>query len=164
MVIAVQKTYYEKIVSKSGRVTYKPVEDPFREYTFETFPEGTHLVMCGPGSRSCRFNVNPDYAAIIAAGRVANEAMVSAIVKASEIERHTRLKHPLTEEQRQAWEYLLEVLGESARYLQYPSAHDVAQQGVDAMIAEANKLLTNPTVRKAYDNFQLCCDLTRTTA
>jgi hypothetical protein len=41
------------------------------------------------------------------------------------------------------------------------SSHDIAQAGVKAMMAEADQLMTNPAVKKAYDHFILLCELTK---
>jgi hypothetical protein len=41
------------------------------------------------------------------------------------------------------------------------SVRDCAEAGVKAMQEEASKLMTNPAVKKAYEHFQLVCELTR---
>jgi hypothetical protein len=41
------------------------------------------------------------------------------------------------------------------------SAREAAEDAVKAMAAEAEKLLTNPAVRKAYDHFLLVAALTK---
>ena len=40
-----------------------------------------------------------------------------------------------------------------------PCAQDAAQAGIEAMIQEADKLMKNNGVRKAYEHFQLMCKL-----
>ena len=42
-----------------------------------------------------------------------------------------------------------------------PKCYIIAEAGVKAMQAEADQLMTNPTVRKAYDKFMMLCELTR---
>jgi hypothetical protein len=150
-----KKIYYEKV----GR-RYKPVSEYDSEY-LDSFPKGTHLVMCYPGGQSRRFNIDPNYAAMIAAGRVAEDAMSQAVVKASEMRPR---KTPITEKQRKAWEALAKSFGDEVYYVEIPSAREIAEEGLKAMQLEADKLLTHPAVRKAYDHFLLMCELTKETA
>jgi hypothetical protein len=151
-----KKVYYEK----RGR-RYIPVAEYDSEY-LDSFPKGTHLVMVYPGGQSRRFNIDPNHAALIAAGRVAEDAIANAVVKAGELrlQRQDR-ERKLTEGQLAAWENLVKEFGDSAKQLEWPSAREVAEEGVKAMMREADQLMTNPAVRKAYDYFQMVCDLTR---
>jgi len=147
-----KKIYYEK----QGR-KYVPVSEYDSEF-LDSFTKGTHLVMSYPGGTSRRYNINPDYAAMIAAGRVAEDAICKAISKASEL----RPKHtPITEGQKRAWRKLAKEMGDELCTLYGLSVHDCAEAGVKAMQAEAEKLLANPTVRKAYERFLLVAELTR---
>lgn len=151
-----KKVFYEK----QGR-RYVPVKEYDTDW-IDSFPKGNHLVMSYPGGTSRRFNIEPNYAAMIAAGRVAEDKMAQALVKAGEL----RLQRPdrerkITQSQKDAWENLVKEFGNSARQLEWPSAREVAEEGIKAMIEEANELLKNPTVRKAYEHFQLVCQLTK---
>ena len=147
-----KKIYYEK----QGR-KYVPVSEYDSEY-LDSFSKGTHLVMCYPGGQSRRYNIDPNYAAMIAAGRVAEDAICRAIAKASEL----RPKHtPITPKQKKAWEALAQAFGDELCTLHGLSVHDCAEAGVRAMQVEADKLMTNPTVRKAYERFLLVAELTR---
>jgi hypothetical protein len=56
---------------------------------------------------------------------------------------------------------LIEEFGEDARQLEWPSARECAEEAVKAMMAEANMLMTNPAVKKAWDNFMLVSELTK---
>ena len=124
----------------------------------DSFPRGNHLVMCYPGGSSRRFNVEPNHAAMIAAGRVAEDAICNALHKASEMRpQHT----PITEGQRKAWRKLAKEFGDDLATLNLGCARDLAEVGVQAMQAEADKLMKNASVRAAYDQFQLVCALTR---
>lgn len=147
-----KKIYYEK----QGR-RYVPVAEYDNDW-LDSFPKGTHLVMSYPGGSSRRFNIDPDYAAMIAAGRVAEDAICTAMVKADEIQPPRRA---MTEAERDAWNNLIAVWGDEARSLRRPAIRDVAEAGVKAMMAEAEKLLENEAVRKAYDHFLLTCKLTK---
>ena len=151
-----KKVYYEK----RGR-RYIPVSE-YDNDLLDSFPKGNHLVMVYPGGSSRRFNIDPNHAALIAAGRVAEDAISSAIMKATDLRRQRQdRERKLTPEEKEAWENLVRVFGDSARQLEWPSAREAAEEGVKAMIKEADELMKNPAVRKAYDYFQMVCDLTR---
>jgi hypothetical protein len=152
-----KKVYYEKQTSNTGRVSYKPVAE-YDNDLMDSFKKGTHLVMCYPGGVSRRFNIDPNYAAMIAAGRVAEDAMSRAISKASELRpRQT----PLTEGQRKAWKKLAKEFGDELATLNISSARDIAEAGIKAQMEEANKLMQNETVRQAYEHFIFLCKLTK---
>jgi len=125
----------------------------------DSFPKGTHLVQSYPGGQSRRFNIDPAYAPMIAAGRVAEDAICDAMIKASEMKpRQT----PITPGQKKAWEKLAKEFGDELCALSYGSARDHTEAGVKAMVAEANKLMENPVVKKAYEHFMLVCKLSQT--
>jgi len=145
-----KKTYYEKV----GR-RYVPVAEYDSTY-LDSFPKGNHLVMCYPGGSSRRFNIEPNYAAMIAAGRVAEDVISNAVVKASEMRPHNK---PITEEQKAAWEALARSFDNERYYIEIPSAREIAEAGVKAMQEEADKLMQHPAVRRAYENFQIVCKL-----
>jgi len=147
-----KKIYYEKI----GR-RYNPVAE-YDSDLLDSFTKGTHLVMCYPGGTSRRFNVEPNHAAMIAAGRVAEDAICRAMAKASELRPQ---KTPITEGQRRAWHKLAREFGDGLATLSPGSAQDHAEAGVKAMIAEAEQLMTHPAVRDAYEQFQTVCNLVK---
>jgi len=147
-----KKIYYEKI----GR-RYVPVSEYDSEY-LDSFPRGSHLVMVYPGGSSRRFNIDPALAPMIAAGRVAEDAISSAVMRATEVQPKRKA---MTEAEMDAWNNLISVWGDEARSLIRPCARDVAEAGVKAMMTEAEKLLENESVRKAYDHFMLMCELTK---
>lgn len=151
-----KKVYYEK----RGR-RYYPVSE-YDNDLLDSFPKGSHLVCVYPGGSSRRFNVEPNYAAMIAAGRVAEDAISAAIMQASEIRmRQECRERPMTQEQRDAWNHLIEVFGPEARQLEWPSIREVAEEGVKAMQKEALELMQHPAVQEAYEQFQLVCELTK---
>jgi len=147
-----KKIYYEK----RGR-RYVPVSEYDSEY-LDSFSRGTHLVMCYPGGQSRRYNIDPNYAAMIAAGRVAEDAISEAIRKASELRPQ---KNPITPGQKKAWEKLAKEFGDELATLQINSARDIAEAGLKAMQAEADKLMQHTGVRQAYEQFLLVCRLTQ---
>ena len=139
-----KKIFYEK----RGR-RYVPITEYDNEY-LDSFSKGAHLVMCFPGGQSRRYNIDPDYAAMIAAGRVAADEIARAINMASELKPQ---QQPITEGQRKAWNKLAKEFGTERFALQHGSARDLAEAGVNAMVLEADILLTHPAVREAYDHF-----------
>ena len=147
-----KKIYYEKI----GR-RYVPVAE-YDNNLLDSFSKGSHLVLCYPGGQSRRFNVEPNHAAMIAAGRVAEDAICEAMRKASEMRPQ---RTPLTPGQIKAWNKLAKEFGDGLATLTMGSAQDHAEAGVNAMIAEADKLMTHPAVRDAYEQFQLVCNLVK---
>ena len=147
-----KKIYYEKV----GR-RYVPVAE-YNSDWMDSFGKGTHLLMVYPDGQSRKFNINPDYAGLIAASRVAEDAMCKAMHKASEM----RPKQtPITEGQRKAWKKLAKEFGDELCTLNCASSHDIAEAGLKALQEEADKLLTIPAVKKAYEHFLLVAELTK---
>lgn len=147
-----KKIFYEKVGRK-----YVPVSE-YDSNLLDAMPKGAHLIVSYPGGQSTRYNINPAYAPMIAAGRVAEDAICNAITKQSELKPHRK---PLTEGQKLAWENLAKEFGEDLCTLYGSSVRDCADAGVKAMQEEAEKLLTNPAVKKAYEHFLLVCELTK---
>jgi hypothetical protein len=152
-----KKIFYEKVGRK-----YVPVYE-YDQTIMDSFPKGNHLVMCYPGGTSRRFNIDPNYAAMIAAGRLAEDAISAALSNATEIRRQQRHEtgEPLTPRQKQAWENLVKEFGDSAKQLEWASVRECAEAAVKAMQVEADKLMQHESVRKAYEHFQLMCELTK---
>jgi hypothetical protein len=124
----------------------------------DAMPRGNHLIMCYPGGRSTRYNIDPALAPMIAAGRVAEDRMSEAVRKASEM--RPRRKE-LTHDQQRAWQRLNRALGDDVYTLEIASARDIAEAGLKAMQQEAEQLLINPAVKLAYEQFLLVCELTK---
>jgi hypothetical protein len=147
-----KKIYYEK----HGR-RYVPVAE-YDSDLLDSFPKGDHLVSVYPGGQSRRFNIDPNYAALIAAGRVAEEAVCDALHKAQELKPQ---RQPITERQRDLWKELARSFNRDDYPLIRPASRDAAEAAVKALMEEADKLMTNPAVRKAYEHFMLMCELTK---
>ena len=145
-----KKIYYEKV----GR-RYVPVAE-YDNDLLDSFVKGTHLVQVYPGGASRRYNIDPAYAPMIAAGRVAEDAICRAISKASEL----RPKQtPITEGQKRAWAKLAKEFGDELCTLNGLSVRDCAEAGVMAMQEEADKLMRHAVVKQAYEQFLLVCKL-----
>ena len=149
-----KKLYY----IKEGR-KYIPVSE-YDQDLMSSFPKGTHIVMCYPGGQSTRYKIDPAYAPMIAAGRLAEDAICKAIHDASEAKPKER---PITDRQRVAWEEMKQAFGDEFFSLTLPSCRDLAETAVKAMQEEANMLLSNPTVCAAYEQFLLVSELSKGT-
>jgi hypothetical protein len=149
-----KKIYYEKV----GR-RYKPVSE-YDNDLIDSFTKGTHLVQVYPGGSSRRYNINPAYAPMIAAGRVAEDKISEVIRKATDL-RAASKETKLTEEQLRCWKALNKAFGNERHALQWPSAREACEEAVKAMQEEAEKLLTVPAVRKAYEHFLFVAELTK---
>jgi hypothetical protein len=148
-----KKIFYEKIGRK-----YVPVREYDDELT-RSFPHGNHLVMCYPGGKTTRHNIEPEYAPMIAAGRICEDVISKAIMKAHEIRPYQNVA--LTPEQKVAWDNLVAVLGDGGRYLEWPSAREVTDAAVKALAEEAVKMLENESVKLAYDQFIIVATLAK---
>lgn len=134
---------------------------PVSEYDSEfidSFTKGAHLIVSYPGGQTRKYNIDPNYAAMIAAARVAEDAICRAIGKAAELRPPNT---PITPAQRRAWQALAKSFGSELCTLQGLSIRDIAEAGVQAMQTEAEKLMQNESVRQAYEQFQLLCKLTQ---
>lgn len=147
-----KKIFYEKV----GR-RYKPVYE-YDQTLMDSMPKGAHLVCVYPGGRSTRYRVDIAYAPMIAAGRVAEDKISEVIRKATDLRPRNK---PITKKQKEAWDNLVKEFGEDARMLEWPSAREACEVAVKAMQDEAEKLLSNPSVKKAYEHFLLVCELTK---
>lgn len=147
-----KKIYYEKV----GR-RYVPVQE-YYGYPMDGLPYGNHMIMVYPGGQSTRYNIDPALAPMIAAGRVAEDKMSEAVRRASEMRPR---RQPLTQKQQQAWQNLNQALGDDIYTMEVASARDIAEAGIRAMQEEAQRLMTNPAVKLAYEQFLLVCELTK---
>jgi hypothetical protein len=139
---------------KEGK-RYKAVSEYDSEH-MSALPYGSHLIVVQQGLTNYRYYVEPALAPMIAAGEFAKQDMATAIVKASEARpRETQL----TPQQMEAYNQFKQAYGDDIFYIQYPSANESVKAGIDAMKAEAEKLLKHPAVKKAYDNFMLIAKL-----
>jgi len=145
-----KKLYY----IKQGR-KYVPVSE-YDQDLMSSFPKGTHIVMCYPGGQSTRYGIDPAFAPMIAAGRYAEDAICTAIHKQSEAKPR---RQPITKRQQAAWEEMKAAFDDEFYSIQFSSTHDLAEAGVKAMQAEAEKLMQHEAVKQAYDHFMFVAKL-----
>lgn len=146
----------EIFYKKKGR-RYVPVSEYDSDF-LDAFPEGAHLVMTTPGSKSTHYRIDPALAPMIAAGCFAENKMLDAMRQASEGRPKQR---PFTEKQVKAWKQLQKAMGDEMFYLQYPSNMDIVEAGIKAMQEEAYKMLEHPSVRDAYNQFLMVYQLVK---
>lgn len=144
--------FYKKVGRK-----YEPVSEYDNEL-MSAFPKGAHLVLTYPGGRSTRYNIDPDFAPMIAAGRYAEEAISKKLME--ECELRPAAYEKFTEKEQRLWKAIKGCIPKEHRYMySRGSTRDAVDAGVKAMAAEAKELLENPAVRKAYERFMLVCKL-----
>lgn len=113
------------LYKKVGR-RYVPVS-MYGPEVADAFPQGAHLIVVSNGWTSCRYNVTPEHAPLLAALRLHREACMDAMRKAS-ASRPT--KRPLTAKEAKAYRAYCDVMGaESMLQLETASASDM----VDAL-------------------------------
>ena len=151
-----REIFYRKV----GR-RYVPVYE-YDSKLMDALPKGTHMICVYPGGKLTRYNVDPAYAPMIAAGRVAEDKISEVIRKATDL-RPAGKERELTEEQIRCWQALDKAFGEKSHALQWPSAREACEEAVKAMQIEAEKLLAVPAVRKAYEHFLFVAELTKDT-
>lgn len=146
-----KRIFYEKVGSR-----YKPIAE-YDSDLLAAMTHGTHLVMCYPGGQSTKYDIDPALAPMIAAGRYASQAIGNTLYKASQAKPS---RSAVTPEQREAWQNMCAAFGEDLYSIQFPCINDIAEAGVAAMQEEAIRLLKNPAVKQAYEEFMLLCKLT----
>lgn len=146
---------YKREVSKNGKVRYVPVAH-YSEESISSYPYGTHLVVCRAGSTRRIYNVDVDYAPLIAAMHHCIDDMATAVYEASQAKPK---KTPVTPEQKEAWENLKKAYGDELFSITYPSAHDVAKAGIEALYDVIKNRMEVPAVKAAYENFMLIFNL-----
>jgi hypothetical protein len=145
------ETYYKKVGIK-----YVPVS--MYDTNFDnSFSEGCTLVVTLPGHSIRKYNIDPEFAPLIAAATFSRDAISKALRKGLEMRPS---QQPITEEQKLAWIKLSEAFGDECHPLQFPSIYDAVESGLNALVKEAAKRLENPAVKAAYDNFMLVYQLT----
>ena len=145
------------LYKKMGSRRYVPVSE-YDPLLTDALPKGAHLICVYPGGQSTKYHVNIAHAPLIAAARIAKDKMTEAMQKVSEARPATKI---LTPEQQLAWKHMKEAYGDEIFYLTYPSHYEIAEAGIDVLIDEADKLMKNPAVKKAYEHFLLLCELTK---
>ncbi len=125
-------------------------------------PNGTTMIVKRPGMTSRRYDVDPDILPLLAAGLYCEDEISYAIHRASEVRPATRA---ITFEQRAAFDCFLATMDPddpNRNMLSMGSCRDAAEAGTQALVREAQKLLSNESVKQAYEHFLLLCKLSVT--
>jgi hypothetical protein len=146
-----KKIYYEKIGKR-----YVPVRVFDSNFT-ESYPPGDHLIHCSLVGKSYIYNIDPDFAGLIAASQTAKQSMIDAMSEASRLRPATL---PVTQEQQDAWDNLIRVFGRDNFYLYGESLTFIAEAGIKTLQDKAKKLYSNPVVKDAFEQFLVVCKLT----
>jgi hypothetical protein len=96
---------------------------------------------------------------MVAAGLYVREAVVDAVVKVSRLE---PVKTPMTPEQIEAWHAFNAAMGDSIG-LRGTSAWTIAEAATDKMQECAADLFKNESVRAAWEQFMMVCELVKDT-
>jgi hypothetical protein len=152
------KELFYKKVQTGGRPRYEPVKE-YDSDVLDSIPyNGTTLIHSYKNGQSRKFNIKPAIAPMVAASMVLHDSLTSIISKASEFKPRNA---PITPAQRKAWDALNKSFGGSITSLDGVSVHDIAESILEAISAEAEKMLTNPSIRNAYEQFLLVATLSK---
>jgi hypothetical protein len=126
-------------------------------------PIGTTVIIKQKGITSRCYNVDPDIVPMLAAAKYCEDAVSRKIMEATELRANHRMRQKeLTPGQRRAWANLIKEFGEEAHQLEWPSAREAAEAAGQALQQEAEKMLTNESIKQAYEHFMLLCKLSAT--
>lgn len=139
-----KKTYYEK----RGR-RYVAISE-YDSELMDALPLGDHLLSVRPGISSRRYDVDAALAPMIAAGLYAEDAVSWAIYNAMELRPQKTVMSP---RQLELMTALTEEFGREDAVWMRPCARDAAEAGVRALQAEAERRMSHPAVRQAYEHF-----------
>lgn len=120
-------TYY----TKKGR-RYVPVLEK-DIWNGDVWPEGAHLVICKPGIKTTKYNIEPNDSAYIAACTLRTEKIAKMFIEASQAKCKPA---PYTQEQKDAWEALQTAYNGGPYYVQYDSAVEMAEKFLDLVRSE----------------------------
>jgi hypothetical protein len=152
-----KKIYYERVGRK-----YIPVAE-YDEGFMNSLREGTHLVVSVPCGQTYKYNIKPEFATLIAAGEQIRQELANAIFNASQAKITERSAVVPTDEQVAAWRALQAAYKSDMTSISYPSAIEIADAALALLYTEANKTISNPAVKRAWDHFQTVAALTKET-
>ena len=145
-----KKTFYVR----EGR-RYVPVSE-YDSDVMDALPQGDHLISVRLGISSRRYDVDAALAPMIAAGLYAEDAVSRAIYNAMELRPQTV---SLTPRQLALMEELTASMNQQDAQWIRPCARDAAEAGVRALQEEAERRMSHPAVKQAYDHFLLVAKL-----
>lgn len=145
------KTIFYKKVGKRY-VPAKMLDDN----VLKAYPIGSHVIVVDKSWTSRTYNIDPDFPALKAASMSISHKLANILAEESKM----RINKQLTPAQHAAWRNLEKELGETA-YLEYPSMVEIAEKFLSILEEETKKVITNPAVKIAYEQFELIYKLTK---
>lgn len=130
----------------------------YSERFSRSMPVGSTLSVVRPNGTSRVFNIEPEFAPITAAALHARQEITDAILQAATARPATQV---LSDEQREAWNNFIKVMGVRGRYIEYPSAMEVCDVVTQTLESEAKKMLEVPAVKEAYEHFLFLYKITK---
>jgi len=122
------ETRYRRVVT-GKRVRYEPVA----EYCdLDQFPKGYHLLYITPGCRSYRYDIAPDYHAVIAAVHSMRDTMIATMNEANRFNLDKPVT-PLTKKQRAVLDEYQRLRGETLTVFKGVSMHDIVEAGLKVL-------------------------------
>lgn len=143
-------TFYKKIARR-----YVPVMEHDSE-VMDGLPYGEHLISVRPGSESRRHHIDPALAPMIAAGLYAEDDMSRAIYNAMELRPQPM---PLSDQQRALLQQLTDSMNDHDIRWVRACAQEAARAGIAALQQEAQRRLSHPAVKAAYEHFLVVAKL-----
>lgn len=134
--------YYIKV----GR-RYKPVRT-YDPEVMDALPQGSHLIVVGPGWTTYRQGVTPDHAPILAALRHHQDAVLDAIRLACTLKPRRDYDTP---KRRKAWKAYCDALGDpnATMLLEGPSQMDIFEAMVESVLKALDQPLPAPPKEEA---------------
>jgi len=145
----------EVFYKKNEHGEFEPIS-VYDSELLDSLTYGAHLIRVSPGSRSRKYNVDPDRVAIVAALEYAADAIASSIVESSEA---SPTQTPVTQMQKEAWDNMKEAFDDEMAGIQFPSAHEIIRDVLSTLDFQLEDMLSSPAVRKAYEDFVLLAKL-----
>jgi hypothetical protein len=128
---------------------YTPVSY-YNSDVLDGVPEGATLIVKQGTLTMRRYDVTPDHASLLAAAMILEHQLTDIVLAASEL-RPCRDNDP---EAQADWQKLVAKHGDQFRTLQGPSANDVANQVVTAILHQAQVNQDNPVIQDLVCDFR----------
>lgn len=128
------------------------------------FEEDGVYVIIVKSNRTIRKKMDEDLAPMMAIGAIVEDKIAEYLVQYSTIKLPNPcvpLDIPLTESQKKAWDNLIKEFGNDARWLERPSAREIAEKTTESIMKESLRLMKNETVKKAFEQYLTISKLTK---
>ena len=147
------ETYYKKVGKRYRSVSY------YDSNLDRALPKGAHLILVDDTGKITKYGVDAALAPLIAAGLYAHRALIDAMTEVNRGSLTSKYDKPFTKEQLEAWEALKATFEDEPFHVSLPSYNDIADAGINKLIELSEKMLTNESVRLAYEQFMFIAKL-----